>query len=265
MLIAFHDEFGHCGPFVSRTDAHYNTSPVFGLAGYVMPHQRVRHFATFFFQLKSWMLASELKKCGVHPATWEKKGSQLINTKNIKKYAHIREGIHRFLNEIYKCNGRIIYYGREKYQAPEESNSNGLYTTVMAHTIRAIDRHCCGIRGQFMMILDEHPHRLGLLESASKTMFGESPARCLIEPPFQVESHLYQTVQAADWIATLIGRIEAYRVAPAQYGDWEWAERLYGAKIEKLATHSRLWRPRTTQRSLPMSAAPSAKTDTDQA
>lgn len=251
MLIAFHDEFGHCGPFISRSHSNHNTSPVFGLAGYVMPNRHVRHFATFFFQLKSWMLAHELNQCGVHPATWEKKGSQLINTKNIKKYAHIREGIHRLLNELYKCQGRIVFYGREKYQSPQDSNSNGLYATVLSHTIRAIDRYCCGRNEQFMMILDQHPNRLSLLETASKTMFGGEPARCLIEPPFQVESHLYQTVQAADWIATLIGRIEAFRVAPAQYGDWEWAERLYGEKLTKLATHSKMWRPRSAQTTLP--------------
>ena len=28
---------------------------------------------------------------------------------------------------------------------------------------------------------------------------GEEPRRALIEPPFHLESHRYQTVQAADW------------------------------------------------------------------
>lgn len=99
-----------------------------------------------------------------------------------------------------------------------------------------------------MMILDQHQDRLKLLEAASKTMFGGNPARYLMEPPFEVESHLYQTVQAADWIATLVGRIEAFRVAPDQYGDWEWAERLYGPKVQRLATHSSMWRPSAAQK-----------------
>lgn len=244
MLLAFLDEFGHNGPFISRSDPSHNTSPVFGLAGYVMPHARVRHFATFFYQLKSVMLEADLKKCGVHPATWEKKGSELINTRTIKKYPNIRTGIHRLLNELYKCDGRIVYYGRQKYQAPKDSNASGLYTTVLGHTIRALDRYCSGKNEQFMMILDQHSDRLRLLESASKTMFG-GEARCLIEPPFQVESHLYQTVQAADWVAALIGRIEAHRTNPAEYADWEWADRIYGEKVQKLSTHSKLWRPRS--------------------
>jgi len=253
MLIAFLDEFGHIGPFVSRSDPKFNHSPVFGLAGYVLPHHQVRHFATFFFKLKSQMLAAELKFVKDHPATWEKKGKELITSRNIKKYVHIREGLARLLNEIYKCNGKLVYYGRQKYQGPAESNSSGLYTTVMAHTIRAIDGYCCGVRGQFMMILDQHSDRLKLLESATKTMFSpESPARCLIEPPFQVESHLYQTIQAADWIASLVGRLLSFTVEPKQYSDWEWAETYFGKRIKDLSTHSSLWRPASRQPPLPL-------------
>lgn len=256
MLIAFLDEFGHSGPFVSRTDGKYSHSPVFGLGGYVLPHHQVRHFATHFFQLKKHMLAAELRYVTDHPATWEKKGNDLVTTRNITRYRHVREGLHRILNEIYKCNGKLVFYGRQKYQAPADSNSSGLYTTVMAHTIRAIDSYCCGIRGQFMMILDQHSDRIKLLESATKTMFSpQNPARCLIEPPFQVESHLYQTIQAADWIATLIGRLMAFTVEPQQYADWEWAERYFGQRIRSLSTHSSLWRPPPPQAPLPLGNA----------
>lgn len=251
MHIAFMDEFGHIGPFKSRTDHRFNSSPVFGLAGYVMPHHHVRHFATFFLQLKSNMLAHELRKNGKHPATWEKKGASLITTKNITKYRHIREGIMRLLNEMRKCDGKIIFYGREKYMKPEDGNSSGLYTTTLSHTIRSIDEFCCKRKSQFLMILDEHSDRLKLLESATKTMFSpQSPARCLLEPPFQVESNLYQTIQAADWIATLVGRLQAYNVEPAQYKDWEWADRYFGRAVNALATHSRIWRPSEQQRKM---------------
>ena len=251
MLIAFLDEFGHCGPFISRSDPRHGHSPVFGLAGYVMPHDQVRHFATFFFQLKSQMLASELSKVQEHPATWEKKGNELISTRNISKYPHVREGLIRLLNEIYRCGGKLFFYGREKYQTPEQSKPAGLYTTVMSHSIRNIDEHCCKRKSEFMMILDQHPERRRLLESATKTMFSsQAPARCLIEPPFQVESHLYQTIQAADWIATLVGRLMAFTVEPTQYADWEWAEKYFGQRVRSLATHSTLWRPVSAQRSL---------------
>lgn len=102
-----------------------------------------------------------------------------------------------------------------------------------------------------LMILDQHSDRLRLLESATKTMFSpHNPARCLLEPPFQVESHLYQTIQAADWIATLVGRLQAHSCEPNQYADWEWAERYFGRSIRNLATHSSMWRPSNAQRKL---------------
>jgi hypothetical protein len=46
---------------------------------------------------------------------------------------------------------------------------------------------------------------------------GASPYRRFIEPPFQLESHRYQTMQAADWIAGLIGRFGTCWKAPAEY------------------------------------------------
>lgn len=245
MHLAFLDEFGHCGPYVARNDKSYNQSPVFGLAGYVIPHHEARNFATFFLKLKSTMLAADLAKVKKHPATWEKKGNALITSGNIRKYAHIREGLARFLNELYKRGGRIFWYGREKYLPPEQSHSSGLYTTVLAHSIRNLDAYVAGRNSQFLMILDQHSDRIRLLETAAKTMFSsESPARALIEPPFEVESHLYQTIQAADWIATLVGRLMAYKIAPEAFADWEWAERLYGNRVRSLSTHSQLWVPR---------------------
>lgn len=251
MLIAFLDEFGHCGPFVSRTDQHYNHSPVFGLGGLILPHDKVRHFATFFFQLKAQMLRNELARSGVHPATWEKKGSELLTRKNIERYPAIRSGIFRILNEITRCRGQIFYYGREKYKQPADSNATGLYTTVLGHSIRQIDSFCSEKRELFMMILDQHSDRKKLLETAAKTMFGNpAPARCLIEPPFQVESHLYQTIQAADWIAALIGRQLAFRAAPQQFADWEWSDKYFGERVKRLTTHSTLWRPQPAQRRL---------------
>lgn len=200
------------------------------------------------------MLAAELAAYAAHPATWEKKGSQLITTRNITRYRHVREGLARLVNEIRKCDGKIIYYGREKYMRPEEGNSSGLYTTVLGHSIRSIDNFCCQRNSHFLMILDQHSDRLKLLESATRTMFSpQNPARCLLEPPFQVESHLYQTIQAADWIATLVGRLQAHAVEPDQYADWEWSERYFGRLIRNLATNSRLWKPTSAQRKLKFS------------
>jgi hypothetical protein len=102
-----------------------------------------------------------------------------------------------------------------------------------------------------MMILDQHSDRIKLLEAAAKTMFGDHGAKHLIEPPFEVESHLYQTIQAADWIATIVGRILSAKAEPSQYSDWAWAEQKFGSRIEAITTHSTFWRARSIPPSPP--------------
>lgn len=251
MRIAYLDEFGHIGPFISRNDKQHNTSPVFGLGGIVLPHDQARHIATFMLQLKEGMLARDLAKAGVPAHSWEKKGSELITTRNIRKYVHVREGVRRLLNEVRVSGGKIFFYGREKFQNPADSRANGLYKTVLAHSIRGIDNFCIRQKDQFLIIMDQHSGRRQWMETAAKTMFDrKSPARCMIEPPFEVESHLYQTIQVADWVATLLGRLMAFRTYPTQYPDWDWAELYYGEQIDQLATDSVLWRPNHAQRRL---------------
>lgn len=65
--IAYLDEFGHIGPYKGRNDPRYHDSPVFGLAGLILPFDQVRSFATWFFQLKCNLLKFEIKRDGIHP------------------------------------------------------------------------------------------------------------------------------------------------------------------------------------------------------
>ena len=64
-------------------------------------------------------------------------------------------------------------------------------------------------------------------------MFSDNSEQCrrLIEPPIQGESHLFQTLQCADWICGLIGRLHAYEVAPEQYADWEIFHRYFQQRL----------------------------------
>ena len=89
------------------------------------------------------------------------------------------------------------------------------------------------------MIIDEHPYRKNLLVAATKAMYEQSiPNDRLIEPPFQAESQYYQTLQAADWIAALIGRMEANRTKPDEYADWLVFRENFDARIKKISARS---------------------------
>jgi len=94
--IAYLDEFGHIGPFITRSHPRHNTSPVFGLGGFVLPVERLRSFASYFYQLKCNLLAFEIERAGVPAYLWEKKGASLYTTQNVLKYSELlgdKEGL----------------------------------------------------------------------------------------------------------------------------------------------------------------------------
>lgn len=221
IFIAYLDEFGQIGPYLSRTDPKHNDSPVFGLGGFVLPIHEVRGFGTWFFQRKCELLDWEIRKSGAHPAHWEKKGSSLYTLRNVEKYPELRQFTNRFLNKIRKVGGFVYYVGIEKPRTTEKYVSNAVYYRILLEAIKRLNEHCSSHSTQpcrFMLVMDEHELRDELITKASQAMYrAANPMHALIEPPFQIESHRYQTCQAADWLSALIGRLGAYWVAKDEY------------------------------------------------
>ncbi|WP_343289884.1 DUF3800 domain-containing protein [Ferranicluibacter rubi] len=219
--VAYLDEFGHIGPYVARTDPKFKESPVFGLAGLVLPADQVRGFGTWFYQRKCELLDWEIKRAGAHPATWEKKGASLYTAHNVAEYAELRKFTNRFFNKIQTVGGFVFYVGIKKTQTPDRHNPNNLYVRVLLEAIKRVNSFCevdCNPPSNFILALDEHDQRDNLITASSRSMYANKlPMRALIEPPFQLESHRYQTMQAADWIAGLVGRFGAIWCDPAAY------------------------------------------------
>lgn len=218
IYLAYLDEFGHVGPYVSRSDRRHNDSPVFGFAGFLMPVAEVRAFGTRFFQRKHEVLAFEIRRSGKHPAVWEKKGASLYRAANLSRYRGLRKLTGRLLTRIERAGGHVFYAGIRKTSSPETHDANALYSALLRESIGRIDAFCredCGPDARFLLALDEHPRRAELLTAVGRGMYGGGdPRRRLVEPPFHLESHRYQTVQAADWIAGLVGRLGAFWKEP---------------------------------------------------
>src|SRR6266542_3442586 len=232
------DEFGHIGPFMSRHAKRYNESPVFGLAGIVLPEDAIRPFATRFLQLKEHIFKSEIKKSGKLPQEWEKHGSEIFTPKLVARYPHFRSTGFRLLNYIRDCGGKAFYYGREKISGTTNVNSTGLHTTVLGHAIRQLDSFCQTDGTNFVMVVDEHSASKRLLVTASKTMYGHTPARHLLCPPFEVKSYINQNIQAADWVAAIVGRLCAHEIRPAEYGDHDKFHIYFWQRLHQVVTHS---------------------------
>ena len=115
---AYLDEFGHIGPYVARQHPRHNDSPVFGLAGFVMPSEHLRGFGTWFFQRKCDLLAFEIERSSQHPALWEKKGASLYTATNVTRYVELRKLTNRLFNKIASLDGFVFYVGIKKTARP---------------------------------------------------------------------------------------------------------------------------------------------------
>ena len=229
MYVAYLDEFGHIGPFVSKDHPSFHTHPVFGLAGLVLPAENVRAFSAFFFNLKKNLLGKKINQSGIHPAAFEEKASNFFKNSQFNGKSRIRRekisAINRLLLKVHALGGFFIYVGIEKDREPDNSNAKGLYKHVLKEVIKRLDEEMGARKSRFMIVLDQQDDmnqkndgnsmRHELVKQASFSMFGEDQRLNLIEPPIQAESHLYQTIQCADWICGLVGKLSHYNVRPA--------------------------------------------------
>ena len=240
MLFVYLDEFGHVGPWTGRYGRKHNESPVFGLAGIILPERAIRPFASFILDQKKYTFASDLKASGKMAARWEKKGTSFIRPKPIREYNSLRLMMGRVLRRIDSLGGAAFYYGREKVRDKMDGNATGLYTTCLSHSLRNLDAYASARNQPFAVVIDQHSARKALLECASKTMFGKEPARQLASPPFEVESHFDQNIQAADWVATLVGRLSAFAAVPEEFPDYEHIARVFHPQLQKVERACRL-------------------------
>jgi uncharacterized protein DUF3800 len=238
MLFVYLDEFGHIGPYFSRGHPRFNSSPIFGVAGIVFPEEAIRPFASFFLKRKEQLLGFEIEKSNKQAYEWEKHGSNLYTTKSIISYPEIRKSTFRLLNTINRLGGKVFYNGREKIKGTEHGNPTGLYKTIFSDAIRKLESYSAEQNKNFVIVVDENSARKELLETAVKTMYGNDRAFHLASPPFEVESHLSQNIQAADWVAAIIGKLWTYRLGGPEWADLKPYDDYFWTRIHSVATHS---------------------------
>lgn len=239
LYFAYLDEFGHIGPYIARDDPAHNDSPVFGLAGMVLPYTEVRAFSTWFYQLKCQLLDWEIQRSGQHPSTWEKKGAALFTTKNVNAYPEMRRATFRLLNKIRAVGGHVFYVGLEKNRPVAEFNAQALYLTVLGEVMKRLNQYAGERDAEMIIVMDEHQDRDAILTRASQVMYGgPAPRRRIIEPPFQVESERYQTCQCADWLCGLIGRVGAFQARPDEWPEMAWTQTYFQDRLDAAAARS---------------------------
>lgn len=245
MYVGYFDEFGHNGLYVGRNDASYKTHPVFGLGGFIVPAHQIRGLSGVFRHIKETGLKAEIDakvtSQGKRVERWEKKGSALLTTQNIEKFSETRRILNRVISKLEERGAQVVFYGQEKPRGGPEiiSETNAQrYDHVMKQLIKRIHWDLPN-NENLMMILDKQGdrERLEIFASTASFMFFNEDATRLLEPPMEVESHLYQTVQCADWICALLGRISAYKFDP-EFSEFVWASKYFGKRLSKVTSKS---------------------------
>lgn len=248
MYIGYFDEFGHNGAYISRHDPNYKTHPVFGIGGFIIPAHNIRYLSGTFRQIKERGLKAEIDAKviaeGKPVEHWEKKGASLFTTQNVNKYQEVRNMMNRVLNKLEQLDAQIIFYGQEKPRGMNEETGEdepSRYEHAMKQLIQRVN-WSLPENQRHLMILDKQgpKERMEIFAYSAAFMFSNQHADKLLEPPLEVESHLYQTVQCADWICALLGRITAYKYDP-EFKEFDWAIRYFGNRLAHASSpHSKI-------------------------
>ena len=77
MLLAYIDEIGSPGAFVSPTHPRFSDSPAFGYGGFIISEEFSRQFGAFFSHCKKTLFKDDIPE-GQDPGRWERKGADLL-------------------------------------------------------------------------------------------------------------------------------------------------------------------------------------------
>lgn len=220
MLVAYIDEIGETGAFVSREDRRYNTSPAFGYAGFILPESETRRFGATFDAQKRALFKQELA-AATNPTQWEHKGADLFRPKTPISHPQNLRVFDYLVKQARSRNGQLFFYCDEKpLGTPKQTalDQEARESSAMQETLNRVARYADGQDQNVMVLLDQIGE-----ETRSKrlpNMYGHILARAaqfpemrrIIEPPMHVDSQLSANIQFADWIAACISRAIDYQL-----------------------------------------------------
>lgn len=115
MLLAYIDEIGETGAFVSPTHPRFNTSPAFGYAGFVLPEYQAMLFGQAITRDKRTAFKTELE--GVeNSGAWEKKGADIFRPETPLRHAYQIRVVNGLVKELVRRKGRLFYFASEKHK-----------------------------------------------------------------------------------------------------------------------------------------------------
>lgn len=244
MLIAYIDEVGEAGAFISKDHKRFKTSPVFGYAGFVVPERYVHDISRDVASTKqlfhSLLCGDSEEEPGNYIPTWERKGSDILS-KHAMRRAGRQEVVElRSLLARISSNygGKLFYFVREKPigspgQVWGKDTGNSWEAMREERTLEclseAINRLCRYAEHEdqnillFQDMINEkqrfHQVTRSYAHIYSRIKEHQEMLR-ILEAPAYIDSELSTNIQCADWVAALIGRACDYQLIPGSSYKW---------------------------------------------
>lgn len=247
MLLAYLDEVGEPGAFVSKTHARFKTSPGFGYAGFVLPESNVREFGSIFTEEKRVLFAEEYE-AAKNPGAWEVKGATVFRRKT-PTYAP--QNIRVFQNlcrQLTRLGGRLFYYVDEKPKGTPKQVSLDQAVVERRAMEEVLNRVCteADSRDENVLLMvdaiseDQRSKRLPNMYAHILGRAANRPEmRRAVEPPVHVDSELSASIQFADWVAAFVGRAVEYQLLGDE--DYLWVgEALWKQRFDLFTNESKL-------------------------
>lgn len=164
-------------------------------------------------------------------STWEKKGSKQYSVTNLKKYkAQLVRTTGRIINRITDDGGFLFYVGEAKKKSVDEHNPEGAYKSSLKEIIKRLDDEFKNQNAQFLIFMDDHESRTQIVKNAIYEMHQQDKYQ-LLEAPVQVDSKLYQTIQCADWLCAIYGKIQYFEAEPNNKPEYELFKTYFNDRI----------------------------------
>ena len=228
MLLAYIDEIGEPGPYISKDHTKYRTSPVFGYGGFVIPDASARKFGSFFTADKRTVFANEL--VGVeNPGRWERKGSDIFTADAWEHYRYQIRVFRGLIAKLAEQGGAVFFYAEQKERGTRKQvgvSSEERESTAMQETVNRLCRHAERHDQNILIMMDQinEKQRAARVSEIYAHIFARAKEfpemRRAVEPPMHIDSALSSNIQFADWVAAAVGRAMDYQLESGSRYHW---------------------------------------------
>lgn len=248
MLLAYIDEIGEPGAFVSHTHPRFNTSPAFGYAGFILPAHNAREFGSIFAREKAKRFSKELA-AAENPGRWEAKGADLFRPNTPEERPENLRIFGALVKAQTALHGELFYYANEKpLGTPKQTSLDEVVRErdAMRETLNRIARHASNENQEVMVLIDSinektRAERVADMYAHIFSRSSDHPEmKSIVEPPMHLDSVLSSNIQFADWVAAYVNRAINWQLIEESRYKWISSGSLYDTVYGSFTHESKL-------------------------